>query len=298
MSQPLFIFLCVFIVLFAGGCAYNLVINRQMERYVLKKARHSKTGIVHGAEPVFLENKSQKAVLLIHGFIGSPKDFGKLPEFLWKKGYTVSAPLLPGHGTDPRHFAGTTPEEFEKFVADEYKKMKARYQEVALAGFSMGGALAIIASRTEKVDRLVLLAPYLRISHQWYYIFPTELYQKLFLRLIPFVYRPSTFKQVNKKESVPFIVDYDYVSLKGGDTAIKIGDKALRLAGSIDRPTLIIHGAGDRATDFNESKKLYALLREKKVVCRLVALPRSNHMMFWDYDAEMAENEILNFLND
>ncbi len=47
----------------------------------------------------------------------------------------------------------------------------------------------------------------------------------------------------------------------------------------IDRPVLIIHGAGDRATDFNESKKLAEVLKHK-TECRFVSLPKSNHMIF------------------
>ncbi len=295
MSENFFIFLSVAAICFVSGCVYNFFIDRQMNRYVLNKECDLKTKIMKGAEPIFLAGSSKKAVLLIHGFIGSPGDFGKLPWLLHEKGYTVSAPLLPGHGTDPRHFSKTTPEELEQFVLNEYRKMKSLYEEVTLAGFSMGGALAIITANTEKVDRLILLAPYLRIAHQWYYLLPAEVYQRIFLNLIPYVYRPSAFKQINKKESAHLIVDYDYVSLRGGDTAIRLGDKALRLASLIDRPALIIHGAGDRATDFNESKKLAEVLK-RKTECRFVSLPKSNHMIFWDYDVETAENEVIKFI--
>jgi len=38
-------------------------------------------------------------VLVIHGFTGSPVSIAPWAKFLNKSGYTVSAPLLPGHGS-------------------------------------------------------------------------------------------------------------------------------------------------------------------------------------------------------
>jgi carboxylesterase len=262
---------------------------------VSKKEKNQRSGVMKGAEPVYLENKGAKAALLIHGFIGSPSDFGRLPKLLYENGYTVSVPLLPGHGTDPRHFSKTTPEELETFVLEEYKKLKQKYQDVTLIGFSLGGALSILTALREKVDRLVLLAPYLRIAHQWYYIFPTEFYNAMLLNLIPYTYRPASFRQINKKEASADIVDYDFVSLKGGDTAIKLGNKALKEASGLNQPTLIIHGSKDRATDYNFSVKLAKDL-EKKNICSFVSLPNSNHMVMLDYDAKLAEKEILAFM--
>ena len=39
--------------------------------------------------------------LLIHGFASSPPEMRPLGDFLHQRGITVSAPLLPGHGTVP-----------------------------------------------------------------------------------------------------------------------------------------------------------------------------------------------------
>ena len=38
-------------------------------------------------------------VLLMHGFTGSPPEMRRLGDSLYGEGLTVSAPLLPGHGT-------------------------------------------------------------------------------------------------------------------------------------------------------------------------------------------------------
>ncbi len=292
------IYLIVAIICFVVvAFTYNFFTYWALHLSSLKKERHPKFKTLKGAEPIFLENHGNRAVLLIHGFIGSPADFGRLPKLLYEKGFTVSAPLLPGHGTDPRHFSKTTPKELEDFVTSEYRKLKEQYKEVTLIGFSMGGALSILTALKEKVDCLVLLAPYLRIAHQWYYILPTEWHNKIFVNLIPYVYRPLCFKQINKKESVPYIVDYDFVSLRGADTAIRLGNKALNNVAKLDQSVLIIHGINDRATDYKLSKKLAEQLSQK-TDSRFVSLPNTNHMMLWDYDSDLVEKEILAFVRN
>lgn len=287
--------LVVILTLFLAVYVYNHFTYRALHSYVSKKEKDANSGVFKGAEPVFLKGSNGRAVLLIHGFIGSPAEFGRLPKLLHEKGFTVSAPLLPGHGTDPRHFSGTKPAELEAFVLGEYTKLKESFSDVTLVGFSMGGALSILTARKVKVDRLVLLAPYIRIAHQWYYIFPVEFYNALFMNFIPYTYRPAHFKQINKKEAIGLIVDYDYLPLKGADTAIKLSNKASKEAAKLELPTLIIHGAQDRATDKRQSLRLVRELK-KKNVCLFVALPNTNHMVMLDHDAQAAEEAILGFL--
>ena len=40
-------------------------------------------------------------ILLVHGFTGSPASMRPWAEYLNQHGYTVTVPLLPGHGTRP-----------------------------------------------------------------------------------------------------------------------------------------------------------------------------------------------------
>ncbi|MFM7448188.1 MAG: alpha/beta hydrolase [Leptolyngbyaceae cyanobacterium] len=47
----------------------------------------------------FLLTGGPVAVLLIHGFTGSPSEMRLLGHYLHERGLTVAAPLLPGHGT-------------------------------------------------------------------------------------------------------------------------------------------------------------------------------------------------------
>ena len=67
-----------------------------------KKTDHK---IMPGCEPVFREG-NKTGVLLLHGFTGSPYEMKELGAHLEEKGYTVSIPLLKGHGTTPGDLIG------------------------------------------------------------------------------------------------------------------------------------------------------------------------------------------------
>jgi len=291
------IILIVSLLGIAGGiCVYNGIVNLMMRERLSVVPRDPVTGIMKGAEPVVLKHaSSKKAALLIHGFIGTPTDFGRLPELLHKDGFDVYVPLLPGHGTDPRNFAKTTADRLESFVLNRHRLLTKEYEEVVLIGFSMGGALTALTAVKEPVDKLVLLAPYFKISHQWYYVLPAEWYQKAFRNIIPYTYRPLAFKQVRKREAMPFILDYNFVSLKGGGEAIELGRRAGRSVNVMGQPTLIVHSRYDKATDYNATRAVAKKLSGQDG-SKFVTLENSNHVMLWDYDAELVENEILKFV--
>lgn len=277
------------------GCStYNAYIAHSMQKSYDNIERDPDTGIMKGAEPIFLEGKGSGAVLLIHGFIATPADFGRLPHLLNDAGWTVYAPLLPGHGTDPRDFSKTTPDELIDFTKNAYINLRKKHKKVVVIGHSMGGALAVITAADSDVDRLVLLAPYFKIAHQWYYLLPTEIIHKIAAPFIPYVYRPLMFKQLNKKESIPYIIDYDYVSLKGGKTAMDIGKRAHSVAYKLNIPVLFIHSKKDKATDYSAARKVASQLPEKTT--RFVTLHKSNHIILWDYEAALVEAEILKFI--
>lgn len=104
--------------------------------------------------------EARGAVLLLHGFTGTPWEVLPLAEGLAALGYHVRVPRLPGHGTVPEdmRFAGRA--EWEQAAQDELDAL-AEAKRVVVAGLSMGGLLAVrLAARNrERVAGLVLMAP-------------------------------------------------------------------------------------------------------------------------------------------
>ncbi|MCA9863975.1 MAG: alpha/beta fold hydrolase [Thermomicrobiales bacterium] len=107
------------------------------------------------------------AALLLHGYMGTPRELRPLGEALAAAGVTTRGELLPGFGKEGRPQLGRVRAE------DWLDAARAAWLEVTrgaahrtLIGFSMGGALALTLAADPAVrpDALVLLAPYWRMA--------------------------------------------------------------------------------------------------------------------------------------
>jgi carboxylesterase len=82
-----------------------------------------------------------------------------LGEALRAAGLAVSIPLLPGHGTDGSDFLRTGWRDWLGACAEAMAELCARHGRVSVAGFSMGGLIAILLAVRFPVARMALLAP-------------------------------------------------------------------------------------------------------------------------------------------
>ena len=134
---------------------------RALERRALRERPLDESGVVVGAGEIRLRG-GPAAVLLLHGAGDTPQSLAYLAEFLHDRGYTVHAPLLPGHGTNLRDFSRSTADRWLGGAVDAYRALRGEHAWVAIFGQSMGGALAVqIAAATPDLPALVLAAPYL-----------------------------------------------------------------------------------------------------------------------------------------
>ncbi|MCP8617662.1 alpha/beta hydrolase [Salirhabdus salicampi] len=106
-------------------------------------------------EPFTFE-AGQRAVLLLHGFTGHSADVRMLGRYLQKKGYTSHAPIYRGHGAPPEELVKYTPEDWWEDVqhALHHLKMKG-YDEIAVAGLSLGGVLGLKLAYSEPITGVI-----------------------------------------------------------------------------------------------------------------------------------------------
>ena len=84
-----------------------------------------------------------KAVLLIHGMTGAPGEMKFLAKRLHRRGFSVAAPLLAGHGVDEANLLRTTWQDWLASVRDAYRRLRSDHDEVYVAGICVGGALGL-----------------------------------------------------------------------------------------------------------------------------------------------------------
>src|SRR5947199_4862656 len=105
----------------------------------------------------------RSGVLLLHGFSGSPLEMTPLAEALSVSGWTVSVARLAGHGTSPDDLARVTWQEWVASAREAYRDLRHRCRRVALAGLSMGGALALYLAAADPPAAVVTISAPVRI---------------------------------------------------------------------------------------------------------------------------------------
>src|SRR3954447_4486711 len=93
-----------------------------------------------GAEP-FSAAGGPDAVLVVHGFTGSPQSMRPLAEAFAAAGFTVELPRLPGHGTSLEDMITTGWDDWSSAAEATYADLAARCSKVVVAGLSMGGTI-------------------------------------------------------------------------------------------------------------------------------------------------------------
>lgn len=284
------------LILCTTGCAYNLYANRRMNQEVVRLPRNPDSVVIRGTEAVTLPGQGPNAALLVHGFVGSRIDYNDLGEILQARGLTVRLMRLPGHGTFPVDHATTTREELIRSVQEEYLALKHSHPQVALVGFSMGGALSIQTAASMPVDRMVLIAPYFGVTHRWYYILPAEFWNGMLSWMIPYVVKSNAFTCVNIEEAKEKLFSYKVISTRGAGELIRLGKETRdpAILARVTCPVLVLHSHGDQAASPSRSEEAFEMLGSKDK--RFVWYERSNHHILWDYDREAAKQEIVDFL--
>lgn len=254
--------------------------------------RGSSTKILAGADTVDLDGRNGKAILMLHGFAGSPGEFGDLASALNERGYAVRVPLLPGHGTHPWNLFRTDVRDLEDAVRDEYLRMKSEYSDVTVVGFSMGGAFAIYLAEELDYQRLVLLAPQLKTRLPKYLIFSPEFYLTLYGPFMPIMWGPNIFAPINDREGANDTRAYNFIPSMLTLKVLRMGRQAYQKAQALTMPSLWIHGAKDTLLDHRISQEI----ANKLDGATFVSLPRSNHLLCRDYDKHLIAGLITDFI--
>jgi esterase/lipase len=108
--------------------------------------------------------KIQRGVLLVHGLFDCPFMVQDIGRFYQAQGFLVRAILLPGHGTVPADLLHIGHQEWSKAVDYGVDSLAQEVEEVSIAGFSLGGVLAVQkALQDDRIKNLLLIAPALKL---------------------------------------------------------------------------------------------------------------------------------------
>jgi carboxylesterase len=241
------------------------------------------------------------AVLCLHGFTGTPYEVAPLARGLASAGFSVSAPMLAGHGTNAATLAATHWQDWlasaEAAFAEPAREPRAN-GPVALAGFSMGALLALRLARLHphSVSALVLMSTPLRLRDRQIALARAWSHLPGFLRRGPLATRRkrggSDVTDDKVRAENPSLTE---MPLAGIVELIELAEVVRRDLTFIHMPTLVAHGERDQTIALQASFELAGSIASD-VVERLW-LPRSGHLVAVDVERAQLCEAVVRFLN-
>ena len=111
-------------------------------------------------------------MLMVHGFTGSPAEMRPSAEIAHHAGFDVEVMHLPGMGPDIGRLRECAGEEWREAVHERWADLTSRYRRRVIVGYSLGGALAIIAAASRPADAMVLMSPLVRLADPRAFLLP------------------------------------------------------------------------------------------------------------------------------
>lgn len=129
--------------------------------------------------PITLAGNSV-GILLLHGYTATTAEVRFLAGFLNAQGYTVHAPLLPGHGTTQLDLNSKNRSDWIAAVEAAYLALRAEVETVFIGGESMGAVLCLeLATRYPEIAGLMLYAPAIAVQLNRFERFGAGLYANI-----------------------------------------------------------------------------------------------------------------------
>ncbi len=242
----------------------------------------------------FNSKQKQKAVLLLHGFGGKSSNWEytavKINENL---NIPVYIPRLPGHGTNVDDFLNSSAEQWLRKAVDSYLYLKSDFQEIYLAGLSMGGLLAALLASKFEIKKLSLVAPAFFTKNKNIVFTP---YIKYFIKKFDNDFK---LEQENlSKAEIDFHQNYslDYYT-KALAELYKLIKKSRKALNNINTETQLILSTNDQQVESDKirsflNKKMGQFLVDQKIY------QKSSHVIINDLEKERCAQDIIDFFNN
>ncbi len=129
----------------------------------------------------FTYEGNNTGILLIHGFTATTTEVRLLADNLYKQGFTIHAPLLPGHGITPNELNKTTYQNWIETVEEGYSILKHNCSNIFIAGESMGALLSLyLAEKHKEIAGVICYSPAISVHYLW-----VSLFARYFISEIP-----------------------------------------------------------------------------------------------------------------
>ncbi len=247
--------------------------------------------------------KLPHAVLLLHGYTGSPQEFDNLLAALKQANIPYYAPQFTGFGLSSIELLyAASAADWARDALSAYDRIGAFAENVSVIGHSMGAILATYVAEHRKVHHLVLSGP-------GHYANPSDAaiarlvrtpiisgIVQWFIPLLPKPIRRGRLSYADLKDIEAAEASFQYVAVP-----VHSAFQVLKAQTVVDIRRIsctdlsVVWGQDDRTVDV---PRLLRFLDEHKVAYSSHCLENSAHNAFEDYDKEAAIAIVLDVLAD
>jgi carboxylesterase len=246
--------------------------------------------ILNNATALIKINGSDKGVLLLHGFTGTPAEMKYLGERIFRSGYSIHIPRYPGHGTSLEEMVLTRSRDWYISAREALIELMNYCQEVYLVGMSMGGILSILLAREFSIKRIALLSVPASIKEKSIYITPVVgIFKKILWRMNP-------TKGVSCEEARSYHVCYNMgIPIRQSWQLLRLIKKAMKNLPHVHSDALLIQSQNDSIIPKNSIDFIYERLGS--AIKERVVLERSDHAITIDFEKDIVADRIIEFFN-
>ena len=220
--------------------------------------------------------------VLLHGFTATTTEMLPLGEALRDAGFTVSAPLLPGHGTHPDDLNNTHWQDWYRTAESEFERLSAICDTVWLGGESMGGLLSLLlAAKNPKVGGILLYAPALTVRRM-----RVAYVAQYFMKYLA---------KSNTKDDTLW-KGYNVYPLKGVVELLKLQKEARKVLADVKQPTLAFFSEKDATVGVAPIEMMRQKLGSGDF--ELVILKESPHVILLGGEQQVVIEHTLSFLSE
>jgi carboxylesterase len=224
-------------------------------------------------------------VILIHGFTATTVEVRPIAEYLNHEGFSVNAPLLPGHGTSPEDLNRQTWKNWVDTVVEIYRQCKIDHEKIFIGGESMGGVITCyLAAMFPEIKGIMLYAPAIKVEKLEY-----SKYIRFFRKLIP----KNNNKEGQEKDLFPW-QGYKVNPTRAAYQLYLLQNNTRKILSKINQPAIIFQGKSDKTISTEGPKLIYNNIQSTNK--EFVLLENSKHCVLLDKDFKFLARKTNDFL--